>query len=67
MSFGIVGQSLPLSANGVVDSNVDRLFAIWQALYPNNYVTPLANEYGTFTELVAFVETADSRMFFSIE
>ncbi|KAI9714213.1 MAG: hypothetical protein M1812_006434 [Candelaria pacifica] len=36
-----------LEANG--DSNVDRLFAIWQAIYPNSYVTPQVTTYGTFT------------------
>ncbi|KAI9698509.1 MAG: hypothetical protein M1836_004090 [Candelina mexicana] len=30
-------------------ANVDRLFAIWQAIYPNSYVTPQVNQFGTFT------------------
>ncbi|KAF2115499.1 hypothetical protein BDV96DRAFT_646497 [Lophiotrema nucula] len=30
-------------------ANVDRMFAIWQALNPNSYVTPVNNPYATFT------------------
>ncbi|MCJ1229614.1 hypothetical protein MMC12_006283 [Toensbergia leucococca] len=30
-------------------ANVDRLFAIWQALYPDSYTTPEVDPYGTFT------------------
>jgi tyrosinase len=31
-----------------LSSNVDRIFAIWQALNPNSYVTPVRNPYATF-------------------
>lgn len=30
--------------------NVDRLFALWQAIYPNSHVTPQINTAGTFTD-----------------
>ncbi|KAL8909379.1 MAG: hypothetical protein Q9207_000214 [Kuettlingeria erythrocarpa] len=30
--------------------NVDRLFALWQAVYPNSTVTPQANAAGTYTD-----------------
>ncbi|KAF2735384.1 Di-copper centre-containing protein [Polyplosphaeria fusca] len=29
-------------------ANVDRMFAIWQALNPNSYVSPASNPYATF-------------------
>ena len=31
-------------------ANVDRLVAIWQAIYPGSFVTPQTNQYGTYTE-----------------
>ncbi|KAL8958388.1 MAG: hypothetical protein Q9193_004543 [Seirophora villosa] len=31
-------------------ANVDRLFALWQAIYPNATVTPQVNAAGSFTE-----------------
>jgi tyrosinase len=40
-------------------TNVDRMFAIWQTLNPESYVTPLANPYGTFTYQTGF--TADAK------
>lgn len=55
-----VGQSnghmtyIPYSAYDPIfwlhHTNVDRLFAMWQAIYPDQYVTPHVNNYGTFTE-----------------
>jgi len=30
-------------------ANVDRLVAIWQALYPNSFTSPQVDEFGTFT------------------
>jgi tyrosinase len=30
-------------------ANVDRIFALWQALNPDQYVTPLPSQLGTFT------------------
>jgi tyrosinase len=41
-------------------TNVDRLFAIWQALYPNSYVGSQANQFGTFTIAPGTVETANT-------
>lgn len=29
---------------------VDRLFAIWQAIYPDSYTAPQVNDFGTFTD-----------------
>lgn len=29
--------------------NIDRIFAIWQALYPESYVTPQVPGVGTYT------------------
>lgn len=41
--------------------NIDRLFAIWQAVHPNSYVTPQANTAGTYTEAPGFVEDINTR------
>ncbi|KAF8500075.1 hypothetical protein BU17DRAFT_72138 [Hysterangium stoloniferum] len=38
--------------------NVDRLFAIWQALNPDLYVTPLKNAAGTFTRKPGEIESS---------
>jgi tyrosinase len=40
--------------------NVDRLFAIWQALNPTRFVIPRVNESGTFATAAGTVENADS-------
>jgi tyrosinase len=42
--------------------NVDRLFAIWQALYPNSYVQPEPSTYGTYTTLPGTIENASSSL-----
>ena len=42
-------------------ANVDRLFAIWQALNPSSYVTPMSNPYATFTETAGSVRNASTR------
>ena len=42
--------------------NVDRLFAIWQALYPDSYTTPQADAYGTFTNSPGETEDVNTRM-----
>jgi len=41
-------------------ANVDRIFAIWQALNPNSFVSSQQNPYGTYGEPVGTVETADT-------
>lgn len=41
--------------------NVDRLFAIWQAIYPNSYTTPEVNAEGTFTIAPGSNDTINSR------
>lgn len=43
-------------------ANVDRLMAIFQAVNPNSYVTPLNNSYGTFTESPGTVEDVNSAL-----
>lgn len=40
---------------------IDRCFAIWQSLYPNSYVEPMAQNYATFTIPAGSVEDASSR------
>lgn len=43
-------------------ANVDRLMAIFQAINPSSYVTPLNNSYGTFTESPGTVEDVNSAL-----
>jgi tyrosinase len=43
-------------------ANVDRLMAIFQAINPSSYVTPLGNDYGTFTENPGIVEDVHSAL-----
>ena len=38
-------------------ANVDRLVAIWQALYPESFVTPQVSYEGTYTEVPGTIET----------
>lgn len=33
----------------MISSNVDRIVAIWEALYPDSYVPPQSDFYGTYT------------------
>ena len=42
-------------------SNVDRLFAIWQAIYPDSYTTPEVNAEGTFTDAPGSTEDTNTR------
>jgi len=42
--------------------NVDRLFAIWQAIYPDSFVTAQKNAFGTFTDAPGGIETADTAL-----
>ena len=42
--------------------NVDRLFAIWQAIYPDSYTTPQSDAYGTFTNSPGGTEDINTRM-----
>lgn len=55
-------MALPVLSNVVPGSNVDRLFAIWQALYPDNFITPEINRFGTYTESPGTIEGPDTRM-----
>lgn len=41
--------------------NVDRLFALWQAIYPNATVTPQVNAAGSFTEDPGTTEDINTR------
>lgn len=41
--------------------NVDRLFAIWQAIYTNTTVTPQVNAAGTYTDDPGTMEDANTR------
>lgn len=38
-------------------ANVDRIFALWQALYPDSYITPTVNAYGSYYEPVGTVDS----------
>lgn len=46
--------------------NVDRLFAIWQAIYPDSYTTPQVNVIGTFTDAPGSSEDIDTRMYLGL-
>jgi Tyosinase C-terminal domain len=39
---------LLISASWLHHANVDRLFSLWQAIYPNQYLTPTTEGLGTF-------------------
>lgn len=41
-------------------TNVDRLFAIWQAIYPSSYVTSQRSIYGTYTNAPGKSEDIDT-------
>ncbi|KAL9031397.1 MAG: hypothetical protein Q9196_000581 [Gyalolechia fulgens] len=41
-------------------ANVDRLFALWQAVYPDSHVTPQVNTAGTFTNDPGTTEDIDT-------
>ncbi|KAL8730770.1 MAG: hypothetical protein Q9166_003840 [cf. Caloplaca sp. 2 TL-2023] len=44
-------------------ANVDRLFALWQAVYPDSNVTSQVNTAGTFTDDPGKVEDVNTRWF----
>ena len=41
-------------------ANVDRLFAMWQVLNPNNYVVPTPNIFGSYYKPPGFMDSANS-------
>ena len=41
-------------------TNVDRLFAIWQAIYPNSYTTPEINSEATYTNAWEEIEDVNT-------
>ncbi|KIW91999.1 uncharacterized protein Z519_06981 [Cladophialophora bantiana CBS 173.52] len=43
-------------------ANVDRLFAMWQALYPDTYIEPTVNAYGSYYEAVGFVDSGTTAL-----
>ncbi|EXJ78291.1 hypothetical protein A1O3_09452 [Capronia epimyces CBS 606.96] len=43
-------------------ANVDRLFAMWQALYPDSFIVPTVNAYGSYYEAVGFVDSGTSAL-----
>jgi tyrosinase len=43
-------------------ANMDRQFAMWQALNPQSYVVPTTNIFGTYAVPKGSVETADSNL-----
>ncbi|OAP63560.1 hypothetical protein AYL99_02787 [Fonsecaea erecta] len=43
-------------------ANVDRLFAMWQALYPDSYIQPTVNAYGSYYENVGFVDSGTTAL-----
>ncbi len=42
---------------------VDRLVAMWQVLYPNSFIAPTVNEYGTYYEPVGTIDSETSRKY----
>jgi tyrosinase len=64
---GLIGGWMGLVAYSSFDpifflhhTNVDRLFAIWQAIYPNSYVGSQTDESGTFTIAPGTTENANT-------
>ncbi len=43
-------------------TNIDRLFAMWQAINPQSYVAPTINTVGNYVVPKGFVDTADSSL-----
>lgn len=41
-------------------ANVDRLFAMWQAVYPESYIIPTVNPYGSYYELPGTIDSGTS-------
>lgn len=48
-------------------ANVDRLFAMWQALYPDSYIVPTVNTYGSYYEAVGTTDSGTSGLCYTIE
>ncbi len=42
-------------------ANVDRLFAIWQALNPDSYIEPTRNAYGSYYERAGSTDSGSTR------
>ncbi len=58
--MGLVGYSAFDPIFFLHHTNVDRLFAIWQALHPNSYVGSQVNDFGTFTIAPGTVENVNT-------
>jgi tyrosinase len=41
-------------------ANVDRMFAMWQALYPGTYVAPARNQIGSYYESIGTMDSGSS-------
>lgn len=41
-------------------ANVDRILAMWQAIYPDSYVEPVLNMYGTYYQDGGSIDTIDT-------
>lgn len=41
-------------------ANVDRLFAMWQALHLDSYIEPTRNGFGSYYELPDFVDSGST-------
>ena len=49
-----------------INRNVDRLFALWQAIYPDSHVAPQVTTVGTFTNNPGMTEDINTRQFFHL-
>lgn len=47
--------------NSSFGSNVDRLFAMWQALYPDSWIAPTISPLGTYTQAPGTIVTGRTR------
>ena len=61
LSFGYITRKLSISCSAdsrltAHSSNVDRLFAMWQAIHPDAFVTPQIDAAGTYTNTPNFSE-----------
>jgi hypothetical protein len=57
LAFSVIDESFQL----IKCSMIDRLFAMWQALYPNSYVEPQSQIEGNFWYNVGDVLDVDTR------
>jgi tyrosinase len=60
--MGLIGYSSFDPIFFLHHTNVDRLFAIWQAIYPNSYVTSQSDGSGTFTIAPGTVENSNTAL-----